>query len=47
MTDAAALLPTLRRLHDQIRDAVVASCEKSAVEDLSQIAKEEEGELES
>ena len=35
--------PILKRLHEQIRDAVVAACETSHVDDLSEIAKEEEG----
>ena len=37
------LIEPLRRLHSMIRDAVVESCERSAVEDLSAIAREEEG----
>jgi len=37
------LLEIIRRLHEKIREAVVAACEKTAVADLSQIAKEEEG----
>lgn len=40
---ARALLGPLRRLHELIRDAVVAACEHSAVEALAAIAKEEEG----
>jgi fructose-1,6-bisphosphatase/inositol monophosphatase family enzyme len=37
------LLAIIRRLHDEIRDQVVAVCEQSALENLSQVAKEEEG----
>jgi fructose-1,6-bisphosphatase/inositol monophosphatase family enzyme len=40
---ARALLAPLRRLHELIRDAVVAACEQSALETLAAIAKEEEG----
>ncbi len=40
---AGEFLPILKILHEQIRDAVVAACENSAVESLSEIAKEEEG----
>lgn len=37
------LLAHIRQLHEQIRDAVVAACERTAVTDLASIAKEEEG----
>ncbi len=37
------LLQIIRRLHEKIREAVVAACEETAVSELSQIAKEEEG----
>jgi fructose-1,6-bisphosphatase/inositol monophosphatase family enzyme len=37
------LLKIIRALHEKIRDAVVAACEITATADLSQIAKEEEG----
>lgn len=37
------LLKNILELHEKIRDAVVAACEKTAVSDLSKIAKEEEG----
>ncbi|MDX2030232.1 MAG: inositol monophosphatase [Blastocatellia bacterium] len=37
------LLAPLRRLHEEIRGAVVAACERSALEEMSAIAKEEEG----
>lgn len=35
-------LPLIKKLHEQIRDAVVDACEKSTIEMLSGIAKEEE-----
>lgn len=35
-------LPLMKKLHEEIRDAVVDTCEKSTVEILSGIAKEEE-----
>lgn len=37
------LLEPLRRLHEIIRDKVVADCERLAIESLSSIAREEEG----
>src|SRR5215204_3470105 len=37
------LLKTILILHEKIRDAVVAACEQTAITDLSEIAKEEEG----
>ena len=37
------LLAPIRRLHEQIRDAVVAACERTAVSDLATVAREEEG----
>jgi fructose-1,6-bisphosphatase/inositol monophosphatase family enzyme len=37
------LLAAIRRLHAQIRDAVVSACERSSIEQMSGIAKEEEG----
>lgn len=37
------LLEIIIELHEKIRDAVVAACEKTAVSDLAQVAKEEEG----
>lgn len=43
ITDVKALLPVLQHLHIQIRDAVVAACERSAVNDLAAVAKEEAG----
>ncbi|MGH9941771.1 MAG: inositol monophosphatase [Pyrinomonadaceae bacterium] len=43
MTDARTLLPALTALHERIRDAVVETCERSALESLSRVAREEEG----
>lgn len=43
ITTVEQLLPIIRRLHEQIRDAVVTACERSAVNDLAAIAKEEAG----
>ncbi len=43
MNTAAEFLPILKILHERIRDAVVLACENSAVESLSEIAKEEHG----
>lgn len=43
MQNVAEFLPVIKSLHEQIRNAVVEACEKSAVESLSRIAKEEEG----
>jgi len=37
------LLKIIRALHEKIREAVVAACEMTAIADLSEIAKEEEG----
>lgn len=37
------LLPPLRRLHEEIRTAVVAACERAAGDELAAIAKEEAG----
>jgi fructose-1,6-bisphosphatase/inositol monophosphatase family enzyme len=41
--DSLQLLEPLRRLHDAIRAAVVEACERSAVESLAAVAREEEG----
>ena len=38
-----SLIQPLKRLHQIVREAVVESCERSAVEDLAAIAREEEG----
>ena len=43
MRDIHELLQPIQQLHSLIRDRVVAACEDSATEDLSVIAKEEEG----
>jgi hypothetical protein len=46
MTEAASvewLIDPLKRLHSIIRDAVVKSFERSAIEDMAAIAREEEG----
>jgi fructose-1,6-bisphosphatase/inositol monophosphatase family enzyme len=37
------LLESILRLHNQIRDSVVAACENASLESLSSISKEEEG----
>lgn len=37
------LLSEIRRLHEQIREAVVTACEQQAISDLASIAREEEG----
>jgi fructose-1,6-bisphosphatase/inositol monophosphatase family enzyme len=42
-TTIEQLLPPIRHLHEQIRAAVVVACERSAVNDLAAIAKEEAG----
>ncbi|MGB0385334.1 MAG: inositol monophosphatase [Ardenticatenaceae bacterium] len=43
MADIQALLGPIRRLHEQIRGAVVAACEVAALEELSEIAEDSEG----
>lgn len=43
MKEISEFLPVIKTLHERIRDAVVASCERSSVEILSSIAKEEAG----
>ncbi len=43
MKELDHLLPALRLLHERIRDAVVSACEKTALESLASVAKEEEG----
>jgi fructose-1,6-bisphosphatase/inositol monophosphatase family enzyme len=35
--DVGALLAPLRRLHERVRDAVIAACEQSALEDLARV----------
>ena len=44
MTDPRALIAPLRRIHEEIRDAVVLACEEAAADDLSRIAHEDDGE---
>lgn len=41
-TDASALLESIKRLHESIRAAVVETCERSSIEWLSEIAREDE-----
>ena len=41
--DPRTLLEPIRRLHEQIRAAVVEACERSAVESMAAVAREEEG----
>jgi fructose-1,6-bisphosphatase/inositol monophosphatase family enzyme len=41
--DPRSLLEPIRRLHERIRDAVVATCEAAALESLSRVEREEEG----
>ena len=41
--DAAGLLEPLRRLHEQVRDSVVAACESASLEQLSVADDSEEG----
>jgi fructose-1,6-bisphosphatase/inositol monophosphatase family enzyme len=41
--DPRRLLEPIRRLHEQIRAAVVDACERSAVESLAKVEREEEG----
>jgi fructose-1,6-bisphosphatase/inositol monophosphatase family enzyme len=43
VSDPAALLEPIRRLHAGIRDAVVAACEDAALEDMAEISRDEEG----
>jgi len=43
MALAHPLLAPIRKLHAQIRDAVVAACERSSIAAMSDIAKEQEG----
>ena len=43
MNEVGEFLPIIKILHERIRDAVVEACEHSALESLSAIAKEEEG----
>lgn len=43
MTDIRDFLPPIRRLHEEIRDKIVAACEKSSLNELAEIAREEAG----
>jgi hypothetical protein len=43
MTGIGALVAPIRKLHAKVRDAVVEACERLAVDDLSRIAADEEG----
>lgn len=43
MAPLSEILNSIRTLHDQIRDAVVATCESASFEALSSIVREEEG----
>jgi hypothetical protein len=43
VSEASDLLEPIRRLHAAIRDAVVASCEDAALEDMARVARDEEG----
>src|SRR5688572_13776043 len=42
MKTAGDFLPILKKLHEQIRAAVVESCEQTAIEDLAKVAREDE-----
>lgn len=41
--DLQTLLPLIRKLHEKVRDGVVAACERSATATLAAVAREEEG----
>ena len=43
MTTAYPLLASIRRLHDRIRETVVAACEASTLNNLARVVREEEG----
>src|SRR4030095_17179447 len=43
MHDVHSLLEPLRQLHGLIRKSVVDSCERATLEELSRVAREEEG----
>jgi fructose-1,6-bisphosphatase/inositol monophosphatase family enzyme len=43
MTEAGALLAPIRRLHAEIRDAVVEACECAALDDMARVSREAEG----
>ncbi len=44
MTEPRALIAPLRRIHEEIRDAVVRTCEEAAADQLSRIAHDDDGE---
>src|ERR1044072_9325578 len=39
--DVAELLGPIRRIHERVRDAVVAQCERTALEELSDVADDD------
>jgi fructose-1,6-bisphosphatase/inositol monophosphatase family enzyme len=41
VSDASELLDPIRRIHERVRDAVVAECEKAAVEQLAEVSDDE------
>jgi fructose-1,6-bisphosphatase/inositol monophosphatase family enzyme len=43
MSDVRSLLEPIRRLHEEIRNAVVAASERVSLEDMARVAKEESG----
>ncbi|HYE73823.1 MAG TPA: inositol monophosphatase family protein, partial [Blastocatellia bacterium] len=43
MSEIGELLEPIRQLHNRVRDAVVAACERQQLEELSDIAREEDG----
>lgn len=42
MNDVYSLLAPIRRLHEQIREAVVAACEQATIDEMAQVAHESE-----
>jgi fructose-1,6-bisphosphatase/inositol monophosphatase family enzyme len=42
-TEWETLLPSIKKLHETVRDGVVEACERSATETLAAVAREEEG----
>jgi fructose-1,6-bisphosphatase/inositol monophosphatase family enzyme len=43
LNNIADLLEPIRRIHEQIRDTVVEACERTDIDELAAVAKEEEG----
>lgn len=43
MTKTLALLESIKKIHRKIRDEVIDICERAAIDELSQIAREEDG----